>query len=457
MKRDLRFDFQPSFDLCMRGRDLRDDGDVASVMKVCSDLYLLNRTLVSDDYDAALEYLGGIAPMKVHAMKTGTAAWTWTVPPKWSVRRATIHFGDTCVCDWSDHPLHLSSYSVPYEGRISRDELLRHIITDPDRPDAIPYHYHYYRPDWSFCLPFNRVRELEEGEYDVRIDTEFSDGEIKIGEWVVPGDSEESILFSAHLCHPGQVNDGLLGVAIGLFLMEWVSTLPTRHYTYRFIAHPENIGSLCYLHENQGLVGDITGAVFLEMLGNKNHIKLQRSRQGDTAVDELMELALERSGKPYGVGPFRQVICNDEININGPGIDIPCVSITRWPYPEYHTSDDNPGMLSMEKIRESIDICREFITLMEQNVYPVRRYTGNLFLSRFGLYEDLNRDDTIEKILLSFEGDRSILEISRELSVAFERVVRYANRFHEEGLISLEYAPQKPPMVRERGDTRQES
>jgi len=448
MKQSLKFDFQPSFNLCIRGKDLSGDKDVTSVMKICNDLYMLNRTLISDDYDSALKYLGGILPMKIHSMKSGSAAWTWTVPPKWSVKKATIHSGNTRICDWSDHPLYLSSYSIPYSGRISKDELLEHIITDPDRPNAVPYHYHYYNPDWSFCLPFNLVKNLKDGDYDVEIDTEFADGEIKVGEWVVPGDTEESILFSAHLCHPGQVNDGLLGVAIGLCLMKWLSTVPSRHYTYRFIAHPENIGSLCYLHENQKLVKDIIGAVFLEMLGNKNHIKLQKSRQGTTCIDELMELALENSGKPYGVGPFRKVICNDEININGPGIDIPCVSITRWPYPEYHTSDDNPDILSMEKIKDSIDICKRFITLMEHNVYPARKYTGNLFLSKFGLYEDLNRDDTIERVLLSFEGNKSILEISKELSVEFDRVVQYANTFHEKGLVSLEYTPQIPLMVK---------
>ncbi len=448
MKQSLRFDFQPSFDLCVKGKDLSDDKDVKFVMEICNDLYLLNRTLISDDYDSALDYLGDILPMKIHSMKSNSTAWTWIIPQKWSVKKAAIHFDGKSICDWSDHPLYLSSYSIPFSGRISKTELLKHIITDPDRPNAIPYHYHYYNPDWSFCLPFNLVKDLNDGNYDVEIDTEFTDGEIKIGEWVIPGKSEKSILFSAHLCHPGQVNDGLVGVAIGLCLMKWISTLSSRHYTYRFIAHPENIGSLCYFHENQNLVKDIIGAVFLEMLGNKNHIKLQKSRQGNTIIDELMELALENSGKSYGVGSFRKVICNDEININGPGIDIPCVSITRWPYPEYHTSDDNPDILSMEKIKDSIDICKKFIRLMEHNVYPVRKYIGNLFLSKFGLHEDLNRDDTIEKVLLSFEGNKSILDISKELSVEFDRVVHYANRFHEKGLVSLEYTPRKPVMIK---------
>ncbi len=449
MKQSLRFNFQPSYDLCTRGKDLRDDEEVKLVMKICEDIYMLNRTLIADGYDDAVEYLNKKLPVNhIYSMKSGSAAWTWTIPKKWIVKKAAIYFGDECICDASEHPLSLSSYSVPFSGKLSKEELLEHIVTEPDRPNAIPFNYHYYNKSWSFCLPYNLVRRLQDGVYEVYIDTEFVEGELKVAEWVVPGRSKKSILFSAHLCHPGQVNDGLIGVAVGLCLMRWLAGLKDRYYTYRLIAHPENIGSICYFHQNQNVVKDLIGAVFLEMLGNKNHLKMQRSRQGNTFVDELMELAMEETGKPYGVGSFRKVICNDEININGPGIDIPCVSITRWPYPEYHTSDDNPGILSMEKIKESIDLCKRFVHLVEHNYFPCRTFTGNLFLSKYGLYEDLNVDDTIEKIQLAFEGNKSVLDISKELSVNFDRVVDYAKNFHKKGLVTLDYGPQRPPVLR---------
>ena len=32
----------------------------------------------------------------------------------------------------------------------------------------------------------------------------------------------------------------------------------------------------------------------------------------------------------------------------GSGVDIPMISISRFPYPEYHTSDDNPDIISEE-------------------------------------------------------------------------------------------------------------
>ncbi|MFB3924412.1 MAG: DUF4910 domain-containing protein [Syntrophales bacterium] len=445
MKNKLRFDFMRSYDLCAPGKDLSGDEEVRFVMKICEDIYMLNRTLVSDGYDEALSYLGRIWQPVIHEVASGTSVWTWTIPRKWKMNKATIRLGSECICDARKHPLYLASYSVPFAGRLTRKELLEHVYTEPDRPHAIPYRYHYYKAGWSFCLPFSVVRTLPEGDYDVEVDTEFTDGTLKVGEWILPGKSEQSIIFSSHLCHPAQVNDGLIGAAVGLCIMRGLAAVAERRYTYRLIVHPENIGSLCYFFRNPGIARRAVGAVFLEMLGNKNHIKMQKSRQGDTVIDSLMETALDDMGKPFGMGEFRQVIANDEININGPGIDIPCISITRWPYPEYHTSDDNPGIMSMEKIRESIDLIRRFIFLLENNYYPARKYVGNLFLSRFGLYENLNESDTVEKILLSFEGKRSILEISRDLSLDFDLVLQYAKKFHEQGLVTLGFEPGEVP------------
>ena len=58
--------------------------------------------------------------------------------------------------------------------------------------------------------------------------------------------------------------------------------------------------------------------------------------------------AVLRSHRRHGkerTGPFRRVVASDEIVTNGPGFDIPTPSLTRWPYSQYHTSDDNPDIV----------------------------------------------------------------------------------------------------------------
>jgi len=52
----------------------------ASMMELIHELWYLKRDILSDDYDRALERLGGELPMTVHAYPTGEPCWTWRVP-----------------------------------------------------------------------------------------------------------------------------------------------------------------------------------------------------------------------------------------------------------------------------------------------------------------------------------------------------------------------------------------
>lgn len=437
-----RFDFPPSFDLAVLPPMVAPDDESRLMTGIIEQLWMKDRTLVSDGYRESLDYLGGLMPLRESKVASGTEMWTWKAPQKWSVREAWIRSGDRVIADYRAHPLHLASYSVPFSGRLSKAELLPHLHANPDRRNAAPFLYHYYRPDWSFCVSAKTLESLGDGPFDVKVDTVLADDHLRVGEIVVKGDGPDSVVLTSHLCHPGQANDGLSGVAVGVALMKRIAALPRRRYTYRLVLGPENIGSIAWLFANQDLIPSLRFGVVLEMLGNKNHLKLQYSRQGNTALDRIADKVLSETVPVYGVGPFRQVICNDEINFNGPGIDAPTISLSRWPYPEYHTTDDSPDIISPRYMMESLDVCWRILRHLEANRYPSRRYTGNVFLSKYGLYEDLNLDDTIERIVLAFDGRRSVLDIAEDLGLPLSRVEQYAERFKAAGLVDLHETPQ---------------
>ena len=433
----IRFDFPRSFDLAEHSPVELPDDETRSMLELIHKLYLENRSLVTDGYDNALAHLGTLADFDVLKFPTGYEAFTWTVPEKWVVREARITKDGETICDFADHPLYLMSYSEPFTGTVSLDELKKHLHTNPDRPEAIPYAYSYYRRDWGMTLPYSRYKALTEGNYEVNINTVFEPGEMKIGELVLTGESDKSIIVSAHLDHPGQIADGLGGVAVGVALFKRLAAMKSRHYTYRLVILPENIGSACYLHHYRDRLEQFESAIFMEMLTNKGRMSIQQSRLGNTPLDRLAELAIAEHEPAYGVGPFRQVICNDEINFDGPGIGIPTVSITRWPYPEYHTSDDGPGAVSISYLKRSLEVCWSLVNKLDSNIIPVPKYQGNLMLGRYGLYEDLNADDTVEQIMLAFDGQSTLLDISERTGLPFEHVVNYAQRFLEKDLIEV--------------------
>ena len=165
------------------------------MMKLIKDLWLKRRDIVSDGFDESLEYISKIIPLKIHKIPTGTKCWTWIVPEKWSVKEAYIDDLDgNRILDLKNHPLHVVSYSLPVDKIVSKEELLKHLHTNPERPDAIPFEFKYYQRDWGFCVQNSRLKELTKDRYKVFIDSNFENGDLKIGEFTIKGETDKIIV-----------------------------------------------------------------------------------------------------------------------------------------------------------------------------------------------------------------------------------------------------------------------
>ena len=226
------------------------------------------------------------------------------------------------------------------------------------------------------------------------------------------------ILVCTHVCHPNQANDDAAGVVTAIEVARRLAAnpLPAGSMSVRFLFCPETIGSIAYLAHHESLIPDFRAGIFIEMTGNDNSLILQRSRQDNALIDRVARTVLNRTGKEFREGEFAQVVANDERVINGPGVNVPCISISRWPYDEYHTSDDNPSIMHEDKLQEAADIVEQTIRIYASNYIPKRKFRGPVFLSGYGLWVDwrknwaLNR--AIEKIMMHFEGTDSIFEIA---------------------------------------------
>jgi aminopeptidase-like protein len=422
------------------------------------DIVMENRSILGPGYDRALERIGQELRLDVHEVPSGEQVWTWQVPDAWDAREAYFAADGRRWADFAEHPLHLWSYSLPFRGRVTREELLRHVTTNVDRPDAIPFDFRYYARDWGFCLPHTQLSELTADEYDVVIDTVDFPGSLKVGEHVIPGESDDSVLIVAHLCHPAQANDDLAGVAVSVEVAKRLAGRPRRR-TLRFLYLPEHIGSVAYLSRNEELIPTFRYGLFLEMLGLTQPHALQHSRQTDTAIDRALLLALREAGEEFVTGDFMRVICNDEQVINGPGVEIPCPSLSRAratspddtsaypqfaagiPYPEYHTSDDSMEIVDPESLERSVQVVVRALEILDADLYPHRRYRGTVQLSRYGLWVDWRLDrelnEKLDYFMWSFEGDKSLSRIALDTDLPFDAVRGYVDRFVEAGLVEL--------------------
>ncbi len=409
------------------------------IIKIINDLWFKRRDIVSDGFDESLKYISKIIPLKIHKISSGTKCWTWTVPEKWKANEAYIKDLDgKIILDIKNHPLHLMSYSLPINKVVTREELIKHIYTKPERPDAIPFNFKYYQRDWGFCMAHNDLKKINKDKYKVYINSKFEKGSLKVGDYTIKGKRNKTIVLVAHLCHPCQANDDLTGVAVLVDIANKLSK-KNNNFTYKFLFVPETIGSVAYLSQNEKIIPQIEYGIFLEMPGNDNNMALQLSRQGDTKIDRVARYAMKRSLSNFREGEFRKIVGNDEMVFNGPGVNIPMISISRSPYPEYHTSDDTIKIIKEDKLVEAEKIIMEIIKIIDADYIPKRKFKGPVFLSGYGLWVDWRENKELnmnmDQIMLRMEGDKSVFDIAEELNMNFEEVLKYIDKFVEKGLV----------------------
>ncbi len=358
-------------------------------LSLIQELFLKNRNFCSNDFDDCLQSLNRILPFTIHEYQKPHNGWQ--IPPKWDLEVAYIQDSQKKIIYEVDHPLKIIGLSTSYSGFVSREELLNHLHFDHRDPEAIPYHFRqFYRPwerTWGFCVPKLFYDSLKEDFYKVEIKTKEAPGCLKVAEYTKSGQSPYGFAFVAHLDHPGMVNDDLAGVAVGVELFQKLSKLDTK-FSYHLILVPEIIGSEFYLGHNSLKKKSILESCFLEMLGSRTPLALQRSLNEGSQIEKILLEKMQQCNLFFNQGPFKSIICNDEYIWQG--YQIPMCSLSRFPYPEYHTHKDDLTILSTEAFFESIELLYQTILELEKLVLIEKKFSGTLCLSHpdYNLYID---------------------------------------------------------------------
>jgi len=206
------------------------------------------------------------------------------------------------VVDVADSSLHVLGYSVPVRQRMRLAALREHLYTLPDHPGWIPYRTSYWKERWGFCLQHERLEALQEGEYEVCIDATLDDGSLTFGELFLPGEVEDEVLISTHICHPALANDNVSGIAVATRLAERL-TEASRHLSFRFLFVPGTLGPMTWLALNEEHVHRVRHGLVLALLGRPGKFVYKRSRRGGTDTDRMVEHLLAGAGEVRDFDP----------------------------------------------------------------------------------------------------------------------------------------------------------
>ena len=220
-----------------------------NLKELYEELFPLCRSITGPAYEQSLEILKKYVPFTIESFPSGSKVNDWTVPEGWSLNRATLKDSQgNIILDTHQNPLHVLNFSEPFTGKVSFEELKEHLFFDKNNPDAIPYTTSYYKPRWGLNISYKQFQELKDDEYEVCIDTiKDTNGALKVGICDLKGDSDQIIQISSYLCHPNMLNNELSGPLALVCLYLLLKSLPKRRYSYRFVIHPESIGSIAYL------------------------------------------------------------------------------------------------------------------------------------------------------------------------------------------------------------------
>lgn len=411
-------------------------------------------------FDSLNNYFGNIS---LNPFESGSELNGWVVPRHWSIKRATI-------TDSVNTELTLDKiFGVP-----SHSPSQEFVISDLDDPriflsqassSATPWHVGtMYRP-WEqgvsgFCISKNQLESLK-FPLRVYLETQSEESKMLVGEFQAGNlESESTIFFNAHTCHPGQFQDAFVGVITFCHLLSILKSKETKlRYNYLGVFGPEHIGTVYYLNNLDRRGFDFSSnshlAIYCEMTALSNPISLQESLLGNSILDRLIK-SLVIENNEFRTGPFRSIVGNDETVWESVGIEVPCISISRVKsrkyFPGYHTNEDDILSADLDASQEVMELILRAVEILEKDYIPVFNKRGLVCFSnpRYNLYTPWpdptterfygSKSESIFAILQDvlprfLTGKFSCLEIALALGLSFEALDEYLSKWHEKAVI----------------------
>jgi aminopeptidase-like protein len=416
------------------------------MFQLVKQLYPLCRSITGDGVRETLRVLQGHIPLLMREVPSGTDVFDWKVPREWNIRDAYVKDpAGHKIIDFTTSNLHVVSYSIPVKRRMSLEELRKHLFTLPEHPEWIPYRTSYYAEDWGFCLSHRQLTQLQDGEYEVMIDSSLENGHLTYGELCIPGETLDEVLVSTHVCHPSLCNDNLSGVVLTTFLAKLLSQgRPQLRYSYRFLFIPGTIGSITWLCLNEGNLSTIKHGLVASCLGDPGRFTYKKSRQGNAEVDRAVVNVLKHAVSDYEISEFTPY-GYDERQYCSPAFNLPVGCLTRTPngrFPQYHTSADDLEFIKSEWLAESLSMYLAVVDVLEKNkTYVNTNPKGEPQLGRRGLYRQVggaavgSSQLAMLWVLNLSDGGHSLLEISERSGLPFSAIHDAASMLLQHGLL----------------------
>jgi aminopeptidase-like protein len=137
---------------------------------------------------------------------------------------------------------------------------------------------------------------------------------------------------------------------------------------------------------------------------------------------------------------FFSLIGNDEYIFDSVQAGVPTLSLQKYPFEEYHTSNDEPSRIVDADLQQAADIILHMVEVLENDAVYEFTIPVPFWMTRYDLYaddqytpEEFTRN---LKIVYNYlDGKKSVLEIADLVGSPFSDVNSYIMKMKENGLV----------------------
>lgn len=438
---------------------------------LCSELFPINRSLTGEGVRETLKILKRECPeLIIKEVPCKSPAMDWTIPKEWNCSDGYIITPDgEKIADFKERNLHVMGYSTPVDTDFTLEELQEHLYSLSEQPELIPYVTSYYKERFGWAITENQRKTLKEGTYHGVIRSSLTDGVLNYAEAVIPGETDEEIFIASYVCHPSMANNECSGPVVLAALINYVSQLKKRKYTYRFVLAPETIGAITYLsrpvdetllsekvraelkaveplNNMQYMKEHVIAGFNLSCVGDDRDYSIIHSRYSDTLADKVLTNILKfHTDNKYSDYSYLKR-GSDERQYQAPGVDIPLVGFCRSKYhefPEYHTSGDDMSLVSKEGFQGAFDVMAKCIRALENNATYELTCFCEPQLGKRGLVPTISSKETYKqtlhlKDLIAYcDGRNDLLGISDIIDADMDELILLIDKLSEAGLVRV--------------------
>ena len=133
------------------------------MMELAKQLQPIYRSILGPGIRESMNILKKIHPeFKDLKFRSGKKIFDWIIPDEWIIKDAYIESMDgKRYAEFSKCNLHVMGYSQCIDKIVAKNELMEHIYSLPELPNAVPYTTSYYKKDWGFCMERFRAKRTK--------------------------------------------------------------------------------------------------------------------------------------------------------------------------------------------------------------------------------------------------------------------------------------------------------